>query len=413
MAFRGERFAFRGQRRRDLILVCTGTAVTWFGNSLAIVALMLALRPAGGFALAGMFVAEAVPLFLVAPLAGLLVDRLPNRKLMIIAQFGQAAVTLGLALWQPDLPAVFGFTALLSAGNAIARPAGQSLTPVITGEDGATRGYAWISTGASAGLLLGAAAGGVLVAGFGPRTALLVDALTFLVQATTLLLVQAERRPDRHPDRPAATAQIMTGLRFLAADRLLILAICGVAATLFAGAMINVAEVFFVTVTLRGSAVLLGLMQAMWMVGLLIGARIAARATSVRGIALLLAVAECAGAVAFGLPATIPLMVVLAIGYLVGGIGNAVQNVCQSALIRARSPEEMRGRAFAGYGAAINAASTIGSLLGGLMVELIGARGSFALGAGLCLIAGLASLAVSLRITAPATATAQQTARTA
>jgi MFS family permease len=409
MAVRG---VLSGEQRRDLILVCTGTAVTWFGNSLAIVALMLVLRADGGFALAGMFLAESVPMFLAAPLAGLLVDRLPNRKLMIAAQFGQALATLGLAIWQPSLGAVFGFVALLAVGNAIARPAAQSLTPVITGEEAATRGYAWVSAGASTGLLLGAAAGGVLVAEFGPKTALLVDAVTFAVQAATLLLVRAERRPGRHPDRPKAGQDIKAGLKFLIGDRLLTAAILGIAASNFAGAVINVAEVFFITVTLRGSAVVLGLMQAMWMIGLLIGARLAALAGTTRATALMLAGTVSAMGLAFALPSAFPMIAMLAIGYLIGGICNAAQNVCQSALIRARTPQDMRGRAFAGSGTAINALGTVGSLLGGLLVGLIGARGCFALAAGLCVLVGLVLVAATLRITVPAVAGEQRTART-
>ncbi|HEY2695305.1 MAG TPA: hypothetical protein VGJ45_07545 [Pseudonocardiaceae bacterium] len=40
----------RGERR-DLTLICVGGGVTWFGNALALISLMLVLRPAGGFAL--------------------------------------------------------------------------------------------------------------------------------------------------------------------------------------------------------------------------------------------------------------------------------------------------------------------------------------------------------------------------
>lgn len=61
----------RGERR-DLTLICVGGGVTWFGN-----------------ALAGLFLADSVPL------AGLLVDRLPNRKLMIAANLGRASPRSG------------------------------------------------------------------------------------------------------------------------------------------------------------------------------------------------------------------------------------------------------------------------------------------------------------------------------
>jgi hypothetical protein len=84
--------------------------------------------------------------------------------------------------------------------------------------------------------------------------------------------VSADRRPQRHPDRPSAGRQILTGLTFLASDRVLVVRIGAVALASLAVTLINVADVFFVTVTLHGSAVILGLAQAMWMVGLLTGA---------------------------------------------------------------------------------------------------------------------------------------------
>lgn len=401
----------RGERR-DLTLVCIGGGVTWFGNALALISLMLVLRPAGGFALAGLFLADSVPLLVVAPLAGLLVDRLPNRKLMIAAQLGQGAAALGLALSLSDLPLVFAFVALLSAGNAIARPASSALIPALVGEDDATRGYSWISSSASTGLLLGTAAGGVLVAGLGAHDALLIDALTYAVQATTLLLVRADRRPRRHPDRPSAGRQILAGLRFLAADRVLIVGIGAVAVGSFAGTMVNVAEVFFVTITLHGSAAILGLMQAVWMVGMLAGARFAARVRTLRGIAVLLACGGCLPGTAFVFPAAFPMVVLFAVSYLIGGVGNGIQNVCQSALIRTRTPEEMRGRAFSGSGTAVNAAGTVGNVFSGLLVTMIGARGCFALAAALYLLTGLIALAANLRITAPGTLSEQRTART-
>ncbi|HEY4458564.1 MAG TPA: MFS transporter [Pseudonocardiaceae bacterium] len=397
-------------RRRDLILICVGGGVTWFGNALALISLMLVLRPAGGFALAGLFLADSVPLFVIAPLAGLLVDRLPNRKLMIAAQLGQGAAALGLALSLSNLPLVFAFVALLSTGNAIARPASSALVPAVVGEDNATRGYSWISTASSTGMLLGTAAGGVLVAGLGAHDALLIDALTYAAQAATLLLVRADRRPERHPDRPGAGKEVLAGLKFLASDRVLIVGIGATSALSFAGTMVNVAEVFFVTVVLHGSAAILGLLQATWMVGMLTGARLAARVTTARGIALLMACCGCLPGVAFAVPAAFPLVALLAASYLIGGLGNGIQNVCESALIRSRTPQEMRGRVFSGAGTAINVTGTIGNVLSGLLVTVIGARGCFASAAAICLLTGLTALTANRRITVPEQE--QRTART-
>jgi predicted MFS family arabinose efflux permease len=339
---------------------------------------------------------------------------MPNRRLMILAESGQGVAAVGIALWQPNLVPVFGFVVLLSIGTAIVRPASSALIPVITGEDGSTRGYAWMSTASSSGLLLGAAAGGVLVTAFGTRAALLIDAATFLVQAAALLWVRTERRPDGHAEGGTASREIKAGLRLLFGDRVLITAIGGVAVSYFAVNLLIVAEVFFVTVNLHGNGIIFGIIQAMWMVGVLIGTRIGARFRSVRGIALLLAICECGMGFALGWPAVLPLVVVTAVAYLIGGICNGAQNVAQAALVRLRSPQDMRGRAFAGVSGLISAANLMASMCGGLVVAEIGARMTYAVTSVSTVIFGLVVLLLSMRLTASSATTAeeQRTART-
>ena len=394
-------------------MVSVGSAVSWFGNSLAVIGLTLALRGAGSFAIAGLFIAETVPLFLAASVTGLIVDRVPNRRLMIIALAGQGIATVGLALCQPNLVAVFGFVVLLSIGTAIVRPAGSALIPVITGEDGSTRGYAWFSTASSTGLLLGTAAGGVLVNAFGTRTALLIDAATFLLQALGMLTVRAERRPDRAAERGTAGTEMRAGLRLLFGDKVLITAIGGIAATYFAVNLSMVAEVFFVTTTLHRSGIVLGIVQATWMAGVLIGARIGARFTTTRRIVLLLAICECVMGIAFSWPVALPLTAVLAAAYFAGGVGNGAQGVAQSAIVRLRTPQELRGRVFAAVNGLISGGTLLANLVGGVVVATTSARVTYAVSSALALAVGLIVLLLSLRLTTPEkTLEQQRTART-
>jgi MFS family permease len=322
------------------------------------------------------------------------VDRLPNRRLMIGGQVGQGACSLGIAVFEPGLAGILAFVVVLGVGTTVVRAAGNALVPAITGEDGATRGYAWISAGNSIGLLVGTAAGGILVATVGVRPALVIDALTYLVQTGTLLLVRAERRPHRRFDRhgPPAGRETRAGMAFMFGERVLLLAVVGAAVASFAATLVTVAEVFFVTTDLRGGAVLLGLLQGTWMVGLLAGNRFATMASSPRGVAVLLAAAECVMGFAFTWPAVAPVVLVTAAGYVVGGATNSVQNVCQVALIRAHTPPDLRGRAFAAAGAVVSCANVLGNMLGGVVVVAFGARLTFVLAAGLCLVAGLVSL---------------------
>jgi MFS family permease len=400
--------------RRDLFLVAVGSSVSWFGNSLAVIALTLTLRGTGSYAIAGLFIAETVPLLLAASVGGLIADRFPNRRLMIFALIGQAAAAIGLAFCQPSLVPVFGFVVLLSIGGAIVRPASSALLPVITGEDGSNRGFAWMSTASSIGLLLGTAAGGVLATAFGTRTAMLIDAATFGLQTLALLLVRAERRPDLQTERGTAGHEILAGLRLLFGDRLLITAVGGMAASYFAVNLVLVAEVFFITSTLHRSGIVLGLIQGMWMVGALVGARIGVRFQTVRGIALMLAVCECGMGIAMGWPAALPQVIVLSVSYLLGGACNGAQTVGHNAMIRLRTPQAMRGRVFAGSGSLISGANLLANLVGGLVVAATDARFTYALACVLTLAVGVGALLLSLRLTTPSTGTQQQrTARTA
>ncbi|HEX3780117.1 MAG TPA: MFS transporter [Pseudonocardiaceae bacterium] len=396
-------------RRRDLRLVCAGSLVSLFGTSLTLIALLLTVRGAGTVAVAGLFIAESAPVLLAVPVAGLLIDQLPNRRLMIAAQLLQGASVAAIAMFGRDLPAVYVFLVVLGCGGAVARPAASALVPVITGEAGATRGYALISTANSLGLVLGTGVGGVLVSVLGTTDALLIDAATYLVQAGLLLLVRTERRPSG-AHRSGSRHGALAGLRHLFGDRLLATAVIGLAFTSLCAMLVDVAEVFFVTLVLHDGAIIIGLLQAAWMVGLVIGSRIAGRAGSQRAIALLLCVAECVMALAFGGPALLPLTVVTAIGYLVGGVTNAVQNVCQSALVRARTPESVRGRTFAATGAVLNAANLIGTAIAGVVVGGIGSRSAFAAAGVLTLLVGIGSLVATSRATAELVA--QRTART-
>jgi len=279
---------------------------------------------------------------------------------------------------------------------------------VITGEDGATRGYALLATGNSVGLVLGTGIGGMLVEFLGAGNALLIDASTYVVQAALLLLVTAERRPDGAHEA-GASGGALAGLRYLFGDRLLATAVVGLSVVGLGATIVDVAEVFFVTLVLHGGAIIIGLLQAAWMVGLLIGSRIAALAGTARVIALLLGVAECVMGLAFGGPALLPFTVVTAIGYLVGGVTNAMQNVYLSALVRARTPEPLRGRTFAASGATMNVASVSGYLVAGVGVGVIGARPAFAVAAVLTFLVGLGALTATSR----AAAVAEQEQRTA
>jgi MFS family permease len=386
---------------RDLLLLASGLAVSVFGSAMTGIVLLLLAQPKGGLAVAAVLIAELVPIVIAAPVSGLLVDRLSNRRLLSGALVLQAAgvglIIVGLSM----LPVVLAGLVLVGFGASVANPTASALVPAVAGEDASTRGYAWVATGRSFGTLVGVAVGGVLVGLLGSHGALLVDGLTYLVDAALVLTIRADRIPREHKRRPRA----MDGWRFLRADPILLTAVASLAVTIAGIVLVNVADVFFVVDVLGGGAITIGLLQGCWMTGMLAGARIAARLRSVRGLLTGLGLACCLVGVASMIPAAVPFVLVNAVCFLLGGTCNAVQNVTQQALVRLRTPEDQRGRVFAATGSLLMAANVSGTVAGGFVVGAIGPRWTFAVAGLAALISGLGALALRVREreTAPTT----------
>lgn len=380
--------------KRDLLLVCGGAAVSAFGNSVTLIVLLLHAQRISPLAVSGVLVASMVPVALGAPLAGLLVDRLRNRRLLIGALLLQGLALTGIGAFLDLLPVVLGLLVAQGCGQAVASPAASSLVPKIVGEDGATRGYSWLATGRTVGMLAGSAGGALLIAAAGFRSALFVDAGTFLVEALALASVRAERDPRGEPREHASVgSHAMAGLAFVRTDRVLLVAVGGMAFAIGCVVLINVADPFYVVDVLHGDAVTMGLLQSCWVIGVLIGARLVGRIGSERGLLLALGLGGCVIGLAVCLPAAFPAVATTAVGWLFGGGANGAQGVAQQGLVRLRTPDALRGRVFAAASSLIITANLTGTVVSAGVVGLLGPRWAFAIGGMGALLAGLVTLA--------------------
>ncbi|MEU0879154.1 MFS transporter [Lentzea sp. NPDC005914] len=374
---------------RDLKLLAAGVAVSEFGNSLSLLVLLFWATPISSLLVAAILVAELLPLVLGAPLAGVLVDRLPNRRLLIIALLFQGVATAAIAPLMGQPVFVLALVFLSGCGRSVAMPATGALVPHIAGEEEATRGYAWVGTARSVGSVAGVTGGALLAGIFGHPAAMLIDGGTFLVYAALLVFVRSERRPSgEHDARPSALA----GIRHVRRDPVLFAAILGLAVFVGAVVVINVADPAFVRFVLHGDEFLLGAMQACWMVGVIVGNRLAARLTTAPQAAYALAITGITTGTAVLIPAVFPFVVAAGIGWLIGGISNGVDNVTVNAIVRLRTPEEMRGRAFAAVGSMVTGANLIGTAAAGALLLVMGPRAVFALGGTGALLSGAACL---------------------
>jgi MFS family permease len=380
--------------RRDLLLIVGGASVSTFGSTVTYVVIVIALSKHGPYAVSAALIAELLPVVLLAPLAGRLVDRVPNRMLLCAALGAQAVAVAGVAVLINHLPAALVLLFVLGAAGAVTTPAAMALLPHVTGDDDAGRGYAWLGTGRTAATLLGSLAASVLVTGPGVQVALLVDAATFAGYAALILAVRADRIPDipgPSPDDGAGTAagQALAGLRHLRRNPLLGVPVVSFAAMTLAAYTTNAAEIFFITDVLHARPAFLGVLGTCWGVGIIGGTSLAGRLRT--GPALTVALAGGGLAMGAGVltQALVPLPVLAAGCWVVAGFGLGLQTVAVQTLTQLHTPDDLRGRVFAANNAGYLGGILIGSSLGAPLVALSGPRVTF-------FAAGAATLAVAL-----------------
>lgn len=375
--------------RTELWLLVAGIAVSTAGDSAALVALMLRLRPDGSAWLSALLAAQLVPGMLLATVAGRLVDRYENRRLMLVALAGQAGLAVLLAFAAAPVAIVAVFTALACC-TAVVRPATAALLPAITGEERAAHGYSWLATGTGMGWIAGPAAGGVLVGTIGLRPTLLADAATFVVLALACLALRTRRDPAAA--HPGATAARRSGLRQVFRDRVLRVSLTASAIAVACAVVDNVAAPSRFVGQLHAGSAGYGTYLTLWGAGVLLGAQVPRRIDSGRQPAALACGNLLAGLGIAGI-GLVPHLSIALFAAIVGGIGNGVANVAQNTLVSHRSSPEHRGQAFAALGAIVQAATSVGTAAAAPIVIALHANGAF-LAAGVvsaaCAIAGLA-----------------------
>jgi len=197
-------------RHPDFLKLWAGKTVAELGAGIGGTALPLVGVLALGATAAQMGLLAAVaeaPVLLVALPAGVWVDRLPRRPLMIAADLGRAAllatVPLAAALGVLHMAQLYLVAALAGVLTVLFGIADQSLLPVILPSERLLEGNSKLGISGSVAEIGGPSMGGLLVGAIGAPATVLCQALTYLASASSLALIRTPelRRPpgDRHP----------------------------------------------------------------------------------------------------------------------------------------------------------------------------------------------------------------------
>jgi MFS family permease len=405
-------------RQRSFRLLWIGETVSQLGNAMAVVGMPLVaviVLHASTFVVGVLTAAGWLPWLIIGLPAGAWVDRLPARRVMIGCDVISALLyaSVPVAAWAGVLSTglVIAVQLLGGAASVLFMTAYQVYLPSLVQPGELIEGNTKMQGSASATAFAGPSLAGLLAQLVGAVTAVLCNALSFVVSAVCLLGARPPGRPEPAPRRTGLRRaglrraglrrEIADGLRLVLRDPYLrqlsvFWAVANLALTGYAALLI----LFLVRVVgLTPGAV--GLLAAIPGVGGILGAvltgRITARFGTARGLVL-----STLCAVPFGLLIPLtgpgPRLAFYVAGSLLAYTGIAVGNIIIAAFRQSYSPPGMCGRVTATMRFLIFGTSPFGALLGGILGSWLGIRDA------MWLLLGAAALSGTLLLTRALTA---------
>lgn len=381
-------------RHRNFRTLWAGETVSLFGSQITVLALPLTAVLTLHATPAQMGVLSALqfaPFLLIGLFAGVWVDRVRRRPLMLMADLGLAALlgTVPVAAWLGVLHIELLYVVGLLTGvlRVFFDVSYQSFLPALVGPEDLVEGNSKLGVSASLAQVAGPGVAGTLVQLLTATTAILGDAASFLVSALCLASIHVSEAVPPASDRRRLWAELAEGVRTVSANPML-RGIAGCSSTNnFFGYVIQPLFVLYATRTLHFTPGMLGLVFGASGVGALVGAVVAARAAHARGLGRVIIGGITVGSLPW---LVLPLVggergqavTLLAVAWFVVGLGGTVYNINQLSLRQTLIPDRLLGRTNATMRFLVWGTIPLGSLLGGVLAERLGVQRTLALGAG-------------------------------
>jgi MFS family permease len=376
-------------RRPAFRRLATSYAVNELGDWMGIVALSVLVfdRTDSALATAGLFLGTRFVPALLAPVLVARAEQPPPRFALPVIYAGEAAAFGALALLADDF-SLAAVIALATVDGALALT-GRSLTRAVVARllepAGELRaGNAILNVAFTGGAAIGPGIAGLVVAGFGVQTALLLDAVSFYLIGWILLT--AGPLPHAEPDPGRVRERVRAGIAYIrerATLRRLLIAQGG--AFVFFAAVIPI-EVIYAKETLGAGDSGYGLLLASWGVGMVLGSIVFAVVRRAPLPVLLFFSTVVVGCGYLGLAAATTLTVACAAS-VAGGAGNGVQWVAAVSAVQELTAQGMQARVMSVLESIGAAMPGLGYVVGGLVATGRDPRTTF-------LVAGIGVLAI-------------------
>jgi MFS family permease len=341
-----------------------------------------------------------IPSFLLAPVAGVLVDRWNRHRLLVATQALAMAQSLTLAvltltgvvkIWH-----VIALSAFQGVINAFDMPARQTfVVEMVERREDLSNAIALNSLIVNAARLLGPSFAGVIIAAVGEGWCFMLDGVSYLAVIASLLLMTLPRAVAERIEEENLLHQFREGWNYIVRFKpirniLLLLALASLV-----GMPYTVLMPIFADEILGGGPHTFGWLMAAAGVGALMGALFLAARRTVLGLGKfipLMAGVFGAGLIAFSFSRELWLSLFLRV---VTGLGFMAQMAVSNTLLQTIVEEDKRGRVMSFYTVAVMGTMPFGSLLAGAMAARIGAPHTLLI-SGICCIVGAVWFAKTL-----------------
>ena len=378
----------------DFLKLWTGQSISELGSQVSQLAIPWVAAVglhAGPFEFSLLGTLGFLPFILFALPAGVWVDRLARRPILIVGDASRAVLLVlipilwalgALTIWELLIIqfAIGVFTVLFDVAY-------QSYLPALVDRDDLVEGNSKLQLTVSVAQVAGPSASGALIAAVTAPYAIALDAVSFVVSTAFMLRIkQPEPRPEPAlgASRPRMLPEVMEGLRWVVGHTWLrAIAACTGSANFFSNLSYSIL-LLYLTRSLHLSSLEVGLVFAVGAVGSILGALVVGRLQRAIGIGPAIvapAFLFSLGALAYPLaPRSFPLPVLI-VGGLLFGFGSVTYNITQVSLRQAITPARLQGRMNAAMRWIVWGTIPLGTLAGGGIAAAFGLRAALWVGA--------------------------------
>jgi MFS family permease len=344
-----------------------------------------------------------LPSVLIAPIAGVYVDRFNRRGLLLISNAVQAGVcgliALTYVLGVASLPSLLVLLFALNAAGQFTNGAVTAMLPRIVPPSELSAANGLFSVTSSFNQFLGYGLGGLAILALGPEVPILYDGLTFIFALAMISLIprafgSQTKEGLAAPERKPFLTSFAEGLSFIRANRILLEIVALAIAVNFFGGAVQVLLAPYATKVLSGDSSSYGFLLASASLGSIAGALVTGRVNVRDHVGAILfggLIASGALVVLLGLAVTVwaAVAVALALGFF-----EAALNIPLQVLVQAKIPGTILGRTIGTLGALVSLTVPLAAFTSGGLATFISIPATFELFGGL--IVATAAVAFTL-----------------